>query len=173
MHTAKGVTVDFPIAALLSCHGVQGQRSIHGLSAFTSKLGKRLAQPATPSGCPSCLLRMCIRMEKRGSEPGGQEGGEGVWGLDESVCEDAFRMGVHRGMSMSLSGFTAHSPSSWGILEKKREVGQCYWEGKFKSPWWSSAAILSTSTSCKWTVYYRECFSTSHELLNLSMSFLF
>lgn len=25
---------------------------------------------------------------------------------------DAFRMGVHRGMSMSLSGFTAHSPSS-------------------------------------------------------------
>lgn len=74
----KVCTVDFPIAALPSCHGVQCQRSIHGLSAFTSELGKRVAQPATPSGCPSCLLRMSIRMEKRGGEPGEQEGGEEV-----------------------------------------------------------------------------------------------
>lgn len=53
------------------------EHSINGLSTFTSELGKGVAQLSTPTGCPSCLLRLSSRMEKRGSEPGGQEGG---WG---------------------------------------------------------------------------------------------
>lgn len=48
----------------------------HRQSAFTSEPGKSVARPATPARCPSCLLRMSMRVEKRGSEPGGQEGGE-------------------------------------------------------------------------------------------------
>lgn len=45
--------------------GAQSPHCIHGLSAFTSKLGKSVTQPATPAGCPSCLLRMSMRMEKK------------------------------------------------------------------------------------------------------------
>jgi len=66
-----------PIAALPSCHGVQFQRSIHGLSAITSELGKSVAPASDPppiTGCPSCLLRMSIRMEKRGRWTGGRRG---------------------------------------------------------------------------------------------------
>lgn len=103
--------------------------AVNFFNAFTgcihsqARLGKSVAQPATPARCPSCLLRMFIRMEKRGSEPGGQEGrrrGSVEGGLS---CSMGIRWtGVHRrggGMSMSLSGFTAHSPSSWGILVRK------------------------------------------------------
>ncbi|KAK2851010.1 hypothetical protein Q5P01_007286 [Channa striata] len=76
MHTAKGVcAVEICFAALPSCHRVQCQHSIRGLSAFTCELGESVSQPATPTGCPSCLLRMTIRMKKRGSEPSGQDGG--------------------------------------------------------------------------------------------------
>lgn len=82
-----------PIAALPSCHQEQFQRSISGLSAFTRELGKSVARSATPIGCSSCLLRMFIRMEKRGSEPGGRwkrvNGGTRVGGSVEDQMDSA------------------------------------------------------------------------------------
>lgn len=47
---------------------------------------KMLPSQRPPTGCSSCLLRTFIRMEKKGSEPGGQEGEGGSgseWGFTE------------------------------------------------------------------------------------------
>lgn len=55
------------------------------LLSFMGWGGVSPSQRPRPGGCPSCLLRMAIRMEKRGSEPGGQD----VWG-----SWDVFRGGL-------------------------------------------------------------------------------
>lgn len=55
-----------------------------------------------PTGCPSCLLRMSLTMEEK----------DQVDRREERECREWCIGRGEGGMSMSLSGFTAHSPSS-------------------------------------------------------------
>lgn len=88
MHTAKAVCSEkkpcCSLAVLLQ--GWVSAWHLGDVCIYKRAREKMLPSQRPPTGCSSCLLRTSIRMEKKGSEPGGQEGEGGSgseWGFTE------------------------------------------------------------------------------------------
>jgi len=119
MLTPCGYAVRFP--HLQPCRPVTGysfSAASMGLCAITKRVGEECSPASDPppiTGCPSCLLRMFYKDGEEVRLVDRMEEGEFEWanggGRVRCVQNGGSQVGGG-GMSMSLSGFTAHSPSS-------------------------------------------------------------